>query len=386
MVIEKQKQWAEIVEFIKDLYHAENVPLHVPRFIGKEKEYLARCIDSTFVSYLGEYVSLFEKKIQDFVGCRHAVATTNGTNALHIALMLVGVQADCDVLTPALTFVATTNAIAYLSAQPVFVDADRETLGMNVGKLAEFLENHAVIKDDGHCYNKQSRRRIGACVPVHIFGHPARITEIQTVCQKYHVPVVEDAAESLGSTLKGQHTGTFAPVGVLSFNGNKIVTTGGGGMIITNDEALARRARHLTTTAKIPHPWEYIHDQVGYNFRLPNVNAAVGVAQMESLPFFIQNKRELAALYQSFFEKRDIPFFKEREETVSNYWLNAILLNNREERDAFLQFTNTQGVMTRPAWRLMYQLAMYKDCQRTNMDHAEWLEDRLVNLPSSVRV
>ncbi len=381
-----QKTYKQITNFIREVYQTpeERIPLHAPVFVGNEKKYLIECIDSTFVSYLGKFVTLFEEQMALYTGAKYAVATVNGTDALHVALMLAGTERGDEVITQPLTFVATANAIAYTGAHPVFVDVDKETLGLSDEKLKEFLSTNTEIRD-GKCFNKITNRQIRACVPVHVFGHPTRIDDIKAVCEEFNIRLIEDAAESLGSKYKGQHTGTFGDIGILSFNGNKTITTGGGGMIITNNEKLAGKARHITTQAKVPHHWEYIHDEVGYNYRMPNINAAIGVAQLEKLDEYIENKRELASEYKKFFENSGIEFFTEPVNAYSNYWLNAIILKNRDERDAFLEYSNKQGVMTRPAWRLMNQLDMYKNYQCGNIENAEWLANRLVNIPSSVR-
>jgi perosamine synthetase len=377
----------KIVSFIKSLYPAENpVPLHAPRFSGNEKKYLMDCIDTTYVSYVGPYVSRFEDEIRQYTGAKHAVAVSSGTAALHVALLLTEVAPGDEVITQPLTFVATANAISYCSAQPVFVDIERSTLGLDPDKLHDFLINNGILKSDGRCYNKITGRKIAACVPMHTLGHPARIDQIIEICQRYHIPVVEDAAEALGSFYKGQHAGTFGDIGILSFNGNKPVTTGGGGMIITNDGALAAKAKHLTTTAKQPHPWEFVHDEVGYNYRLPNINAAVGCAQIECFAGVLENKRTTAQMYNQFFQDIGIPFITEPAHARSNYWLNAIVLKDRQEREQFLAYSREKGIQTRPVWILMPNLPMYRHCQCTPLEIAQLLEDRLVNIPSSVRI
>lgn len=374
-----------VVRFIKDLYKKDVVPLHEPKFIGNEKKYLFECVDSTFVSYVGKFVEQFEESIKQFTGSKYAIATVNGTSALHMTLILAGVRTGDEVLAPALTFVGSINPINYLGAKPLFVDCDRETLGICPLKLEEFLERET-ISNDGVRINKKSGKKISACIAVHVFGHPTKIDQIKKICEKYNVELVEDAAESLGSRYKNKHTGTFAKVGILSFNGNKIVTTGGGGMIITDDEKLAMMARHITTTAKLSHKWEYVHDEIGYNYRMPNVNATLGFAQMENVDKFLENKRELAILYRDFFSNLDIQYITEPINCFANYWLNAVVLRNREERDSFLEYTNSNGIMTRPVWCLMNKLNMFKNCQKTDLSNAEWLEDRVVNIPSSVRI
>jgi aminotransferase in exopolysaccharide biosynthesis len=374
-----------ITEFIKALYPGlDPVPLHAPVFRGNEKKYLNDCIDTTFVSYVGRYVSRFEEMIASFLGVQHAVAVVNGTVALQVVLQLAGIRPGDEVLTQALTFVASANAIHHAGGSPLFIDSDRSHLGMDPDALEDFLKAHADRRTNGEVFDRVSGRRIGACVPVHVFGHPARIGEIVEICGRWGIPVVEDAAESIGSTWQGRHMGTFGTMGVLSFNGNKTVTTGGGGMIVTNDPGLAGRARHLTTTAKVAHPWEFFHDEAGYNFRLTNVNAAIGCAQMEQIAGFLEQKRRLAGLYGAFFAELGMKFITEPPGCRSNYWLNTIVFDNRAERDAFLKYSNENRVMARPAWTLMNKLPMYASCRSTGLDNAQWLEDRLVNLPSGV--
>ena len=376
----------KITDFIKSLYPDESpVPLHAPRFLGNEKKYLIDCIDSTFVSYVGQYVSRFEEEIRQFTSAKYSVAVSTGTAALNISLLLADVAPDTEVITQPLTFVATANAISYCGAHPLFVDVEKSTLGLDPDKLSEFLSENAIIKSDDRCYNKITRRMITACVPMHTLGHPVRIDQIIEVCSKYHIPVVEDAAEALGSFYKRQHAGTFGLFGILSFNGNKPVTTGGGGMIITNDAKLAAKAKHLTTTAKKPHPWEFVHDMVGYNYRMPNINAAVGCAQMERFADVLENKRATAHKYKNFFDEIGISFVVEPINCQSNYWLNSIILKDRQERDQFLAYAADNGVQARPVWTLMNKLHMFSKCQITAIDVAQWLEDRLVNIPSSVR-
>jgi aminotransferase in exopolysaccharide biosynthesis len=374
----------DFVSFVRNLYQTDGfVPLHAPVFLGNEKEYLLETIDSTFVSSVGEYVELFEQRIASTTNTGYAVATVNGTAALHAALLVVGVSNGDDVLTQALTFVATCNAIRYCGADPVFVDIDRNSLGMSPESLANYLDEH-VEKRDGYAWNKSTGRRISACIPMHTFGHPTKIDLIIDICSQYHIPVIEDAAESLGSTWKTGHTGTFGRLGVLSFNGNKIVTTGGGGMILTNDESLANRARHLTTTARISHRWDYEHDRVGYNYRMPNLNAALGMAQLEQLREFVDNKREVARNYISWCRDKNLEILIEPEDARSNYWLNALILRDSDERDSFLQETNQNDVMTRPAWNPMHHLPMYEKCHAGPLDNTDWAIDRVVNIPSSV--
>jgi len=380
-------QFARIIDFIKSLYPNENpVPLHAPRFQGNEKKYLLDCIDTTYVSYVGQYVTRFEDAVCQFTGAKYAIAVCSGTAALHMALLLAGVRPGDEVITQPLTFVATANAIAHCGAEPVFVDVERATLGLDPEKLAYFLENETADHSDGHRYNRTSGRRIAACVPMHTFGHPVRIDDVMDICSRYRIPVVEDSAEALGSLYKGRHLGTFGLLGIFSFNGNKPVTTGGGGMIITNDADLAARGRHLTTTAKQPHPWEFIHDEVGYNYRLPNINAAVGCAQMEGFPKTLENKRATAQLYREFFQRMGIAFIQEPVDSRSNYWLNAVLMDDRKQRDGFLNYAAEKRVQARPVWRLMTNLPMYRNCESISLEAALWLEGRLINLPSSVRL
>ena len=357
--------------------------MHEPRFVGNEKKYLNECIDSTFVSSVGKYVDRFEKEFASFVGAKYAIATVNGTAALHISLILANVKRDDEVITQPLTFIATCNAISYIGAKPIFVDVDLDTMGLSPESLKSFLEANCEIINN-QCINKTTKKIIKACVPMHTFGHPCKIGEIKEICEKWNITLVEDAAESLGSFYKDKHTGTFGKVGAFSFNGNKIITSGGGGVIVTDDEQIAKRAKHITTTAKIPHPYEYVHDEIAYNYRLPNINAALLVAQMENLDRFLESKRELALSYEEFFKTSNIDFIKEPKDSKSNYWLQAVLLNGVTQRDEFLEFTNKNGVMTRPIWRLMNELEMFKACQCANLINAKYLEQRVVNIPSSV--
>jgi aminotransferase in exopolysaccharide biosynthesis len=372
------------VHLVREIYQTDGfIPLHEPRFVGNEKQYLLDVIDSTFVSSVGPYVNEFEKKIAEYCGVKHAVATVNGTAALHIALLLAGVKPGEEVITQAVTFVATCNAINYCGASPVFVDIDADTMGLSPRAVAEFLEQYGEHRDDG-VYNKVSGNRIAACVPMHVFGHPCDMQGLTRVCADYGIPLVEDAAEALGSYVEGRHCGGFGVFGVLSFNGNKIITTGGGGMILTDDEVLAKQAKHLTTTSKLPHAWKFEHDQVGYNYRLPNLNAALGLAQLEQLPNFVERKRQLASLYRDWAQTNGEQVVVEPQGTQANYWLNALLLNDLAQRDAFLEYSNAQGVMTRPLWALMPDLPMYRHCQTDGLSRSRWLAERLVNVPSGV--
>lgn len=375
-----------IVNFIKELYGQDNVPLSVPKFIGNEKKYLNTCIDTSFVSSVGKFVDRFEDDMTAYTGAKRAVVCVSGTNALHMALMLVGVERNDEVLTQALTFIATCNAISYIGAHPVFIDVDKTTMGLSPEAVKSWLAEYGEIKN-GQCYNKLTGRRIKACVPMHTFGHPVRIEELVVICEEWHIELVEDAAESIGSKYKGRHTGLFGKVGVLSFNGNKTITTGGGGMLLFNDEELGVLAKHLTTQAKIPHRWEFRHDHIGYNYRMPNINAALGCAQLEHLDEYIADKRSTAAIYAEYFKQiDDIQFFTEPEYCFSNYWLNAVILKDHESQQAFLQYTNDHGVMTRPIWELMTRLPMFEYCQHDKLENTIFFADRVVNIPSSVRM
>ena len=374
-----------LVRFIQEIYNTRDfLPLHEPRFIGNEKKYLNDCIDSTFVSSVGKYVDMFEEQFAKKVGSKYAIATVNGTAALHIALILANVTQNDEVITQPLTFIATCNAISYIGAMPIFIDVDLDTMGLSDTSLLEFLENNCEIVDN-NCINKTTNKIIKACLPMHTFGHPCKIDSIKEICDTWHIALVEDAAESLGSSYKDKHTGTFGKLGAFSFNGNKIITSGGGGVIVTDDEKLAKRAKHLTTTAKTPHPYEYRHDIIGYNYRMPNLNAALLVAQLEQLDIFVLNKRELALKYEDFFiSLQDINFIKEPKNSHSNYWLQSIILKDLEDRDEFLKYTNSNGIMTRPIWKLMNELEMFKYCQCGSLENSKYLEERVVNISSGV--
>jgi aminotransferase in exopolysaccharide biosynthesis len=404
----------DIITFIRQLYsiNGEFVPLHAPVFKGNEKKYLDDCIDSTFVSSVGKFVDLFEEKAAIYTGAKKAVACVNGTSALHLALQLVGVERDTEVITQPLTFIATANAIRYCGAHPVFLDVDSDTMGLSPLALHTWLrentEQRAPVMTQDHTIpqnqtiNIKTGKRISACVPMHTFGHPCRIDEIVNICNSYNIPVVEDAAESMGSFYKNQHTGTFGRIGVLSYNGNKVITTGGGGMLLFNDLALGLKAKHLSTQAKVAHPWDFNHDEIGYNYRMPNINAALGLAQMEQLPEFIKSKRKTAEAYKLFFEtlntsryirqsndtlalkQNKIQYVQEPSDSISNYWLNCILLPTIEQRDAFLKYSNQNGIMSRPAWKLMNELDIYQSCETDTLTNARDIANRLVNLPSSI--
>lgn len=377
--------FSSIISFIKEQYQTDQfIPLHIPKFQGNEKKYVLETIDSTFVSSVGAFVDQFEGMMTQITHTQKAVAVVNGTAGIQIALQLVGVQSGDEVLTQSLTFVATANAIVYCNAHPVFLDVDIDTMGLSPKAVEDFLIEFGDLRDEG-CYNKKTGRKISACVPMHTFGFPVHLDELVRICSLWKIPVVEDAAESLGSIYKGKPTGGFGELGVFSFNGNKIVTSGGGGAIVTNSIALGERGKYLTTTAKIPHPYEYVHNELGYNYRMPNLNAALACAQLEQLDGFLENKRLLANEYKTFFKEKGISFRTETPETKANYWLMCIELENKQDRDLFLKTTNSSNVMTRPIWQLMFRLPMYKDCQKDAQVNALFLEERIVNIPSSVR-
>lgn len=395
--------YKNLTDFVRKVYHEPEafIPLHDPRFIGNEKKYLMECIDSNFVSSVGKFVGQMEQLCAAYTGAKYAIATMNGTAALHIALQLAGVQREDEVLTQALTFIATANAISYTGAHPVFLDVDKETLGLSPAAVEAWLKEntelrpftpspHHTVAPSPHrppaTFNKHTNRRIAACVPMHTFGLPAKLDELKAVLDRYHIPLIEDAAESLGSFYKGKHSGTFGLFGTLSFNGNKTITTGGGGMILTNNEALAKLAKHLTTTAKIAHQWEFRHDMTGYNYRMTNIQAALGCAQMETLDQLLKLKRTLSEQYREFFIHTEFEFVKEPENCRSNYWLNAIITRDRLQRDELLEYTNARGVMTRPIWELMNRLPMFAHCQTDALENSIWLADRVVNIPSGAPI
>jgi len=379
-------EYHKVVAFIRNLYHTTDfIPLHAPYFGGNEKKYLNECIDSTFVSSVGQFVNRFEENIAHYTGAKKAVVCVNGTNALHMAMLLVGVEHEDEVLTQALTFIATCNAIHYIGAHPVFIDVDKETMGFSPEAMKAWLVKNAEIRQN-QCYNKNTGRRVKACVPMHTFGHPIKLDELVVLCREYHIELVEDAAESLGSFYKEKHTGTFGRVGCFSFNGNKTMTTGGGGMMLFNDEKLAAFAKHLTTQAKVPHRWAFIHDHIGYNYRMPNINAALGCAQLEQIEHILASKRKIAQHYKEFFaQSTDFDFFAEPQYCKSNYWLNVVLLKDKKAQQDFLEYTNDHGVMTRPIWELMNRLVMFKDCETDGLKNTKWLVDRVVNIPSGVK-
>ncbi len=375
----------ELLDYIRMLYNTnEFIPLHVPIFSGNEKKYLMDTIDSTFVSSVGEYVEAFEHAVADYTDSKYAIATVNGTSALHAALIVAGVTQGDEVITQSFTFVATCNAIRYCNAEPVFIDINKNNLGLDATMLGEFLENHCEMRQDGLCWNKFTQRPIRACVVMHSFGFPADIRSLLNLCETYNIKLIEDAAEALGSTTHDQHTGTFGELGVLSFNGNKIITTGGGGVVLTNNEHIAKRLKHLTTTAKIGHVWNIEHDEVAFNYRMPNINAAIGLAQVEMLVKYLELKRKLAMHYMEWCRENSLLFISEEQHSTANYWLNCIVAENSEQRDILLSQSNKNGIMTRPAWKPMHLLPMYAGCQKTTLTNTEWYFDRLVNIPSSV--
>jgi perosamine synthetase len=379
-------KYKEIIDFVKLQYPKQDfIPLHAPVFNGNEKLYVLDTIDSTFVSSVGAYVDKFEIMMADLSKTQKAVAIVNGTSALQVALRLSGVQYGDEVLTQALTFIATVNAIIYNGASPVFLDVDLDTMGLSPNAVQFFLEEYGELRD-GVCYNKKTNKKIAACMPMHTFGFPVHLDELITTCNKWNIPLVEDAAESIGSEYKGKPTGSFGKIGVFSFNGNKIVTSGGGGAIVTNDLELGIKAKHLTTTAKIPHPYEYVHDDIGYNFRMPNLNAALACAQLEQLNSFIENKRKLALEYSTFCKSNGVKFRTELSNTKANYWLMCIELENKKDRDNFLKETNENNVMTRPIWQLIFKSPLYSHFQRDSQENAIYLENRIVNIPSSIRI
>lgn len=372
-------------QFVRDIYKTDQfIPLHEPRFVGNEKQYVLDTIDSTFVSSVGAFVTDFEEKVQTYTGCTRAIATVNGTAALHTALLMAGVKREDIVITQALTFVATCNALSYIGATPLFTDVSLKTLGLCPKALDLYLSENAFKDNEGLCRHKVSNQRISAVVPMHTFGHPVELDELIAVTTKWNIALVEDAAESLGSYYKNRHTGTFGTISALSFNGNKVITTGGGGMVMCQDAELGARTKHITTTAKIPHPYEFFHDENGFNYRMPNLNAALGCAQMENLPNFLEKKRKLAHDYQDFFANSDVRFVTEPENCQSNYWLNAIICPDKAHRDQVLKQTNDHKVMTRPIWTLMTRLPMYDNALQGDLSNSIWLEERVINIPSSV--
>jgi perosamine synthetase len=375
----------EEIGFIKSQFNNKDfIPLHEPSFLGNEKKYVLDTIDSTFVSSVGAFVDKFESMMSTISGTHKSVAVVNGTSALQVALRLVGVNAGDEVITQALTFIATVNAIIYNGADPIFIDVDKDTMGLSPIAVEAFLEEFGELRE-GICYNKKTNKKIASCMPMHTFGFPVHLDELIQVCNKWNIPIVEDAAEAIGSEYHSKPIGSFGKLGVFSFNGNKIVTSGGGGSIVTNDAELGVKAKHLTTTAKVPHPYEYVHDEIGYNYRMPNLNAALACAQLEQLPKFIESKRTLAQEYDSFFKSKGINFRTELPQTIANYWLMCVELENKKERESFLKETNKNGIMTRPIWQLIFKSPLYSRFQKDEQVNAMYLEDRIVNIPSSVR-
>ncbi|MGO2075135.1 MAG: LegC family aminotransferase [Pseudoalteromonas sp.] len=374
----------KLINFVQNTYQTkEFIPLHAPTFGGNEKEYVNNTLDSTFVSSVGKYVDQFEQQIEAFTGTAKAIATVNGTAALHTALYMAGVKSGDLVITQALTFVATCNALYHMGAEPVFVDVSKISLGLCPKALGRYLEEYAFINNDGFSQHKVTQQVFRAVVPMHTFGHPVEIDELIVVCAKWNIALVEDAAESLGSFYKGQHTGTFGSFSAISFNGNKVITTGGGGMVLCKSFDEGMHTKHITTTAKVPHPYEFFHDEAGFNYRLPNLNAALGCAQMEVLPKFLEQKRALAQQYKSFFKNSDFTFVEEPEYAQSNYWLNAIICPDVASREIFIKETNANGVMTRPVWKLMHTLPMFNNAKCGDLSVSKWIESCLVNIPSS---
>lgn len=375
----------EVLKAIRSVVGAGQISLHEPNFEGNEWKYLKECLDSSYVSSVGKFVDQFEKDLAEFTGAKHAISVVNGTAALHIALKLAGVEAGDEVLIPALTFVATANAVTYCNATPHFIDSEENTLGMNVNKLQSYLSRNT-SQVSGQCVNRKSGRVIRALIPMHTFGHPNDLDGLLAISNDFNIALVEDAAESLGSYFKGKHTGTFGMLGTLSFNGNKTITTGGGGAILTNDSELAKKAKHLTTTAKTSHVWEFRHDQVGFNYRMPNLNAALGCAQLEQLPGKLVAKRKLFKKYEKAFAKiQGINLFAEAINCQSNYWLQTLILDKSQahQRDLILEVTNKDGIMTRPAWELINSLPPYASCPSMDLQFSNSFSKRLINIPSS---
>ncbi|PSB80699.1 aminotransferase DegT [Photobacterium damselae subsp. damselae] len=374
---------SSIVEFVRDTYKTDEfIPLHAPTFNGNEKAYVMETIESTFVSSVGKFVDDFELKIKSYTGTARAVATVNGTAALHAALHMANVRRGDLVITQALTFVATCNALYHMGAEPIFVDVSPVSLGLCPKAVDAFLQEYAEVTDAG-CIHKKTGRRIKAIVPMHTFGHPVELDELIAVCLKWNITLVEDAAESLGSFYKGKHTGTFGDFGAVSFNGNKIITTGGGGMVLCKTQELGARTKHVTTTAKVPHPYEFFHDEPGFNYRMPNLNAALGCAQMEVIDQYLKQKRQLAEGYKDFFNGTDFKFVTEPDYAQSNYWLNAVICPDKESREEILSSTNSSGVMTRPIWKLMHRLPAFENAMRGDLTQSEFIENHLINLPST---
>lgn len=381
-----KKNFSNVFSFTKEFYEKfdEKIPLHEPVFLGNEKKYVNDAIESTFVSSVGKYVDLFEKKISEYNNIKKSISVVNGTSALQVCLRLCGVKSGDEVLTQSLTFIATANAISYLNAKPVFIDVDIDTMGLSPDALKNFLNEFGEKREDG-TFNKLTGKRIAACMPMHTFGFIVRIDEIINICDKWNIPVIEDSAEALGSKYKGKNSGSFGKMSAFSFNGNKVLTTGGGGMIVTNNEQLGKQAKHITTTAKIPHKWEYEHDKIGYNFRMPNINAAIGCAQIENLDKIIHNKSITYFKYKALFDKIGVELVKPPKDNDWNYWLSCIKLSDRKDRDLFLKLSHDEGILNRPIWKLLFRLKMYSNCQRDSQKNSIFLEDRIVNITSSAK-
>lgn len=375
-------KFQHIIDKVQELYGSKPNPLHIPTFISNERENLVECIDSTFVSSVGKFVDDFEKNMAEYTGSKYAVAVMNGTAALQLAMVVAGVEKNTEVITQSLSFVATANAILYIGASPIFIDVDKDKWSLSPDAISKFLNENTEKKGDA-TYNKTTGKRIAAIVPMHTFGAMGRIEEIQAICEEWNIPLVEDAAESLGSTKNGKHAGTYGTVSAVSFNGNKIMTTGGGGIILTDNHEIAKKAKHLSTTAKDAHAWEYHHSEMGYNFRMPNINAALGCAQLEKLPKVLQNKRKTGNEYTAFFQENNIPHLEFN--TTDNYWLNTILLENKTERNEFLQFAHDNKIFARPIWNLLNELPYLNHYQTDDLTNSRFLSDRAVNLPSSYR-
>ena len=376
----------KLISFIKKMVDSkESIFLHEPIFEGNEKKYLCDAIDSTFVSSVGPYVNKFEKMISKVTGAKYSVATINGTSALHAALLVAGANNETEIITQPLTFVATANAISYTGSKPIFIDVDKDTMGMSPRKLRKFLENNSkIIK--GKCINKKTDKQILACVPMHTFGFPCRIQEIKSICDEFNISLIEDSAEGLGSKIKNKSVGTFGLMGVFSFNGNKIITTGGGGVIITNNPIIYNKIKHITNTSKVLHKWEYVHDEIGFNYRMPNINAALGCAQLEKLDEKIQRKNKLSIIYKNYLKNSSIIFFEGIKNSKPNNWLMTIIFSSKEKKEKFLALSNESNVMTRPVWRLMNRLEMYNRCECDNINNSIWLSDRVVNIPSNLKI
>ena len=374
----------EIIKFIQDTFCSKNeIVLHEPTFIGKEKEYVKETIESTFVSSVGKFVDNFELNISKFVNSKYAIATSSGTTALHTALLIGGCDQNSEVITQSLSFVAGLNSILYCGSSPVFIDVDLDSMGMSPECLNNFLKTNCEIRNDSFCWNKKTNKIIKVCLVTHVYGFPMRVDEVKKICDEYNIILIEDAAESLGSFYKEKHTGTFGTMGVFSFNGNKIITSGGGGMIVTNNKEIAKNAKHLTTTAKKPHKWEFFHDRIGYNYRMPNLNAALGLAQLENIDVLLKRKKKLAMSYKNWSKKNNIKIAQSIAQAEPNNWINILISNDRNQRDQILEDTNKSKIFTRPAWRLLHTLPMAAGYQFEKMENSNWLEERIVNLPSS---